>query len=293
LVILPIGNKSEQKKIGKRLKAVDEDAEKEVISMRTPSKITTLILIACLLAALTSGCLSGPATETNPTKNNSSDTTSESEQIDFGISVTPLTLNGFSIPGQRCVFLVTIQDTSQSSSSPVTIDAEATNAEVSIENENILQNEVAEVTVVPDTGSEGKTVTVNFTAARGDITKDTTVAFEVIEGMDDRKETAVELKQKFVAWLAETQPELGITDKTEWVGTMVSPQWLVVSHYLFFSDEWEMHIEWHIMIAPDDWARIDLRRRFEEVSPSKAFEITSREADDVPISIMVPETVWR
>jgi hypothetical protein len=74
---------------------------------------------------------------------------------------------------------------------------------------------------------------------------------------------------------------------------MVSPQWLVVSHYLFFSDEWEMHIEWHIMIAPDDWARIDLRRRFEEVSPSKAFEITSREADDVPISIMVPETVWR
>jgi len=31
---------------------------------------------------------------------------------------------------------------------------------------------------------------------------------------------------------------------------MVSPQWLVVSHYLFFSEEWEMHVEWHIMVAP-------------------------------------------
>lgn len=47
------------------------------------------------------------------------------------------------------------------------------------------------------------------------------------------------------------------------------------------------------MIAPDDWVRIDLRRRFEEVSPSYAFEITSREAEDEPIIIEVPNTIWR
>ena len=43
-------------------------------------------------------------------------------------------------------------------------------------------------------------------------------------------------------------------------GTMVSPQWLVVSHYLFFSEQWELHLEWHIMVAPDDWARISGRK---------------------------------
>ena len=39
---------------------------------------------------------------------------------------------------------------------------------------------------------------------------------------------------------------------------------LIVSHYLFFSEEWEMHVEWHIMVPPYDWAKIDLRHMFDE-----------------------------
>lgn len=74
---------------------------------------------------------------------------------------------------------------------------------------------------------------------------------------------------------------------------MVSPQWLVVSHYLFLSPEWELHVEWHIMVAPDDWARIDLRRRFVESAPSEAFEISSLTEGGEPHPFEVPATVWR
>lgn len=68
----------------------------------------------------------------------------------------------------------------------------------------------------------------------------------------------------------------------------------MVSHYLFFSEEWELHIEWHIMMPPDDWARIDLRHRFDELEPSYAFEISSVNAtSSEPVPMEVPETVWR
>lgn len=261
--------------------------------MKRPSEILTLLLIVLLLAGLTISCSTVPTTNSDTSDATSSETSTEDDQSEFNLDVIPQMLNGFSIPGQRCVFLVTIEDSEHNNANKITISAEADNAEIILANDEISQNQVAEITVIPEANSEGKTVDVKFIGTRGQKTDTETISFEVIEGEDDRQDTAEALRAKFTNWLADNHPELGITNDTEWTGTMVSPQWLVVSHYLFFSDEWEMHVEWHIMIAPDDWARIDLRKRFEEDSPSYAFEITSREADDEPIAIDVPDTVWR
>ena len=103
------------------------------------------------------------------------------------------------------------------------------------------------------------------------------------------------MRDRFIPWLAENQPELAIDETTVWQGTIVKPHWLVVSHYLFFGDEWEMHVSWHIMIAPYDWARIELRRRFEETLPSLAFEIPSVSAPEpTDVNQIEPEGIlWR
>lgn len=75
---------------------------------------------------------------------------------------------------------------------------------------------------------------------------------------------------------------------------MVRPVWLVVTHYLFLSDEWEMGVSWHIMIPPSDWTRIYLRHRFDEMTPSLAFEISSRaNATEPPHEIEPPDEVTR
>jgi len=47
------------------------------------------------------------------------------------------------------------------------------------------------------------------------------------------------------------------------------------------------------MVPPDDWAKIDLRHRFDELEPSYAFEISSVNATSEPVPIEPPETVWR
>ena len=211
----------------------------------------------------------------------------------FDINVIPEQLNGDSIAGQHCVFLVAITDDGQEDQLPVSISAEASGAEVVIYHRDIFAGEVAEVVVMPAQASVGKTVTVTITGNRGSSTDKKVVDFAVAEGEDDRQEYAAELLDKFVPWLAENHPELGITVDIAWNGTMVSPVWLIVSHYLFFSDEWEAHIYWHVMIPPYDWARIDLRHRFDELAPSYAFEISSLNATSEPVAIEVPETVWR
>jgi hypothetical protein len=212
---------------------------------------------------------------------------------DFHIDVIPEQLNGDSIAGQHCVFLVTITDEGQEGELPVRISATAPGSEVVIYQEDIFEGEVAEVVVIPAQASIGKTIKVTITGNRGGSTGKKVVSFEVAEGEDDRQEYAVELLDEFVSWLAANHTELGITEDTVWSGTMVSPVWLEAAHYLFFSDEWEAHIEWHIMVPPYDWARIDLRHRFDELAPSYAFEISSVNATSEPVPIEPPETVWR
>lgn len=211
--------------------------------------------------------------------------------IPFTISVIPQELKGFSIPGQSIHYLVTVSE--EAKGDPVTISATSLGADVVVVQKDILEGQVAEVIVVPKAESIGNSIDVIIEGKRGSVTGSKTMTFEVIEGEDDRKERAEELLVPFITFLSEAHPEFKITKDTKWTGTTVSPQWLVVSHYLFFSEEWELHLEWHVMIAPYDWARIDLRHRSDEINPSSAFEISSVSAGSKPIPIEVPAEVWR
>ena len=111
--------------------------------------------------------------------------------------------------------------------------------------------------------------------------------------VDGRAVDAERIRDLFIPWIAEQHPETGIDETTEWVGTIVQPQILVVSHYLYLTDEWEMGIEWHVMMAPDDWAHMYLRHRYDQAQPTIAAEISSV-IDEAPCEEMdPPETVHR
>jgi hypothetical protein len=254
------------------------------------------------LAAILAGCIAVVvalvAVAAFPPASGEPDDGNVDENTAFHINLIPEQPNEnqdpkYSIAGQHFVYLVTITDEAQESELPVHISATAPGAEVVIYHQDILEGQVAEVVVIPAPASIGTAIQVTITGTRGTATDEKVVGFEVAEGEDDRQEYAEELLTRFVSWLATNHPELGITEDTAWNGTMVSPVWLVVSHYLFFSEQWELHLEWHVMVAPYDWARIDLRRRFDELAPSYAFEISSVSAASEPIAIEVPETVWR
>jgi len=222
---------------------------------------------------------------------------------EFTIQVTPrptipmgeegITL---SFAGQRCIFLVVVneeedQQTNIGFGEPVQITATGPDdmANIAVYPESITRGQVAEVTVTPSEASIEETITVTITGERQGITQTETVTIEVILGEDDLGETASRMRDMFIPWLTANHPELGITTETEWTGTIVNPRILVVMHYIFISDEWEIYITWHVMIPPYDWTRIHLRHRYTEQRPSKAYEISSVTAQEEPQPIEVPE----
>ena len=86
--------------------------------------------------------------------------------------------------------------------------------------------------------------------------------------------------------LMNKKPELNPSSvETDWVGTYAKVLMPGANYYLFFSEEWEMGLVFHVMIPPDDWILIYLRHRFTEISPFYAFTISSEAAQGEPYSI--------
>jgi hypothetical protein len=196
------------------------------------------------------------------------------EDEPFTLRVEPEFVQGV-IPGERLVMLVTVEDTA-AGTSEVEVTALGTGGQVGVDPPSIAAGEVAEVTYVADAVSEGQEVpmTLTITGKRGPISHEQEVTTVIVPWEDSLADTASEILDVFRPWLAENQPELGIDVDTDFEGTLVAPNLLVVSHYAFFNEEWEVGLGWHIMTAPDDWAEIYLRPR-DEMSPTIAFRLNS------------------
>jgi hypothetical protein len=227
------------------------------------------------------------------------DTTTPTSPIPFSIDVIPVHMED-TIAGQSCVFLVTVANevSVTDEAKLVNISATATDAKVTVGPKAIAPGSVAEVVVVPevilDPNEESRTLTVTVNGERDGLKKTETVTVRVVEGEDSAAETAANMRDKFIPWLAENYPELNITSETEWTGTIVLPNIEVVVYYLFFAEEWEMGVRWNATTeSSEDWVRIYLRQRTAEVSPSHAFEISSASAQEEPQAIEPPESVWR
>ncbi len=206
--------------------------------------------------------------------------------------------NIVSLVGQIWVFLVVVEDEGGWMEGGVglgeAVDISATDlggmADVTVYPRSITPGQFAEVTVIPDAASTNETLTITISGERRGLIQTETVNIEVVQGEDLLGPSAVEMRDLFIPWLAKDHPELGITNETEWTGAIVNPV-LIVMHYIFFSDEWEMYLTWHVTIPPDDWTRIYLRHRFNELTPSHAFEISSVTAQGEPHAIEVPDWV--
>jgi len=260
--------------------------------MKGFSVFMRLALAALLLAPAVTACGNSEA-EINP------------DEITVFMDVIPVHMAD-TIAGQSCVFMVTVADeepevsgtkTEAAEPEPVNISATAPGAKVTVGPQAIAAGYVAEVVVTPEEDSTGSTITVTIEGERDGL-KETELATLVVqeapEAIDELATYAAELRDKFIPWLAENYPDLNITSEVQWAGTVVYPDAPdFVGYYLFFSEEWEMGMRWHVTTGSDDWARIYLRLRTAELAPSKAFEISSVKVGGEPHAIEPPEEVWR
>ena len=199
------------------------------------------------------------------------------------------------VPDQRCVFLATVS-APDGHGREVGLSASVDGAMVTVSPLFIRAGELAEVTVIPEEASIGQTLTLTVEARRGLSKSEASATVVVQDPLPDPGgllSRAVEVRDAFIPWLEANRPELGIDEDTVWTATVVRPHIVVVMYHLFFSEEWEMGVTWHVTVPPHDWARVYLRRRFSEVSPSRAYEISSFSEGGTPVEILPPEAVWR
>ena len=196
--------------------------------------------------------------------------------VPFTLGLSPQFVPG-AVGGARTGVLVTITNASPTGD-PVEVTATAAGAEVIVEPDSIGAGEVAEVWVVPGPpAADGATVEIVVSARRGEFEETATRPLTVYSWEDDRGGYTGDLLAVFTAWLAEQRPDLGIGSGTVFAGSFIAPELLVVSHYLYVSDEWEIGLSWHVMIPPDDWAEVYLRPRGEP-APTLAFRLASQAA---------------
>jgi hypothetical protein len=236
-------------------------------------KVGTVSLAALALAVVACGSSASPSA--SPAASGAS-SASPAASAEFSLQVLPAEdpVQGRpAIPGEKVVFLVVV--TSPDNDAPVTISATATGAKVfDIKPAELKPGVVGEVWVVPDAATEETTITTSFTATRGSVTHTDQRTTKIMPFEDSRAEEAQPYFDMWVDWLAANHPEFGITRSTKWESSYVLAL-LIVSHYAYFSDEWEMKVSWHIMIAPDDFTEVYLRHRGDETAWSHAFRMDS------------------
>ena len=105
--------------------------------------------------------------------------------------------------------------------------------------------------------------------------------------------SAAEEKQApFIQFLANNYPDLGINDSLSWTPICNDAGILIVGHYLFLSEYWEMEISWHVMIPPHDWVKCYIRYRG-NLTPSWGGQIDSWNNSDPVLEVSPPSTIYR
>ena len=145
-----------------------------------------------------------------------------------------------------------------------------------------------DATLVETTATVTITANIQGQAAQATVNRTITVWPET----DGRAHDVKPCFERWIAWLAANHPELGITAETVWQPEFVST-FLVVSHYAYWSDEWEMVIAWHNMIPPYDWTDVFLRRRGTDQIYTVGFRQDSVSGDTVPHAADLPDLLIR
>lgn len=213
------------------------------------------------------------------------------EVSEFTMTVKPDSMQA--IADQKCVFLVKVENR---------IDGRAMKDAISISinpSGNVIINpaslksgECGEITITPSTTDIDKTLYYKVKAKREGFEQQETIGIDVVSGTDQLGNTAAQIRDRFVTYLESDHAHLGINSNTEWSGTIVTPTLTIVANYLFFSENWEMGLSWHVMIAPNDWAKMYLRKRNSD-KPSHAFKISSLSGTNDPKPSSVPSKITR
>lgn len=195
----------------------------------------------------------------------------DDQPTDFVLSTSPEFVNRL-IPGHRPLALVTVTGEG-TGTIRFTAVTSVDGAAADVRPADISPGGVAEIWVDLPLVTADVPFTVTITGTRDDLERTVTVDATAVPGVDDLEAAALDIAGVFVDELAGSVDALPPTTAGLVNGTPVAGL-LVVTHYAWFTDEAEIGLAWHIMVAPDDWAELTIRPR-DQLAPTEAYRLTS------------------
>ena len=198
------------------------------------------------------------------------------------------------LPNTPTLFLVSSPDQGPADGA-ITISAKGDGGTVAdVEPTLLYPGKVVEITFIADQiETDEGFASLQITGTRNGLKSEILRSVPVYRETDQRAEEAARIRDLFLPWLVTQHPELGITAATQWKPVIVGARILVVSHYMYYNDVYEMVVSWHVMVSPYDWATVYLRKRFTETTPSFGARISSVTLGAAPVVEAPPDTVRR
>lgn len=194
------------------------------------------------------------------------------DAISFEVVRSPEFVNRL-IPGERPLALVEVRGDAQPGPVELVATSSLDGMTVRVGPSSIAVGGVAEVWVEVPEVDQDVPFTVTVVASRGAEEVSLAIDATAVPGVDDVADTAGQIVQVFLDTMATEVPGLPATADDLMGGTPVAGL-LVVTHYVWFTPEYEVGLAWHIMVAPDDFAELYVRPRT-VLAPTRAFRIGS------------------
>ncbi|TFF95588.1 hypothetical protein EU546_03025 [Candidatus Thorarchaeota archaeon] len=194
------------------------------------------------------------------------------------------------VPSEVGWFLIEIDTVGPLPDLTISIDA---NTSIETDYEFWEQTLLLEVFVYPNSSHIDHCIEIEATLSSGGVTTRDTAKLDVLNWSAAELPPVVEMRDVFVDFLSAQHAEFGVNDTVSWTPIYNGAGVLVVGHYLFRSDQWEMSVSWHVTIQPHDWAQTYLRHR-SVLQPSWAGKIESWGSENHTVyEINTPETIYR
>jgi hypothetical protein len=139
---------------------------------------------------------------------------------------------------------------------------------------------VVEITIKPDSITDIKNYIITLVTKHANQEKKKEFKIAMYEWSMVNFETAITNMDKFRDWLINQNPDYLKIFTKPGINWATYPQTLIVEHYTFLTDNYEVRLCYHVMIPPYDWSKICIRKR-----GNTNFEFSAIRETDGKISI--------
>lgn len=135
--------------------------------------------------------------------------------------------------------------------------------EIVIQDSVLSASGPAVMSVVTDTFQVSQTYSITVSATDGHTLQTVPATLNVNDHpLPYDMDVAKQIRETAIQYLADHHPEFvaefGLSPEREWVGYVPYPPLLVVTNYVFLSNQWRMVVLQHNTIPPYDWERVFL-----------------------------------